>query len=229
MDYRLGAKADGTLTGLHLRVVANTGAYDSDGYNIPGYALVAGGGPYRWQAVDARAWSVYTNGPKAGQMRGFGTPQSNFALECTLDELAVRLGIDPLELRLQNAIEDAAVTFLGYPPAETVGYRQCLEAIRPHYQAAMARMEELKAGACGQTLAAGRRPGRHVVPLWQVGAHQQRGPRRTGAGRQHHHLFLRAGLWSGNHDGHGPVGGGSAGRAPRQPAPGQCRHGAHTR
>ena len=66
------------------------------------YALVAGGGPYRWQAVDARAWSVYTNGPKAGQMRGFGTPQSTFALECTLDELAVRLGMDPLELRLQK-------------------------------------------------------------------------------------------------------------------------------
>jgi CO/xanthine dehydrogenase Mo-binding subunit len=135
MDYRLGATADGTLTGLRVRIVANTGAYDSDGYNIPYYALVAGGGPYRWQAVDARAWSVYTNGPKAGQMRGFGTPQSTLALECSLDELAARLAIDPLELRLRNAIDDQTVTFLGYPPAETIGYRQCLEAIRPYYRA----------------------------------------------------------------------------------------------
>jgi CO/xanthine dehydrogenase Mo-binding subunit len=144
MHYRLGAKADGTLTGLHLRVVANTGAYDCDGYNIPAYALVSGGGPYRWQAVDARAWSVYTNGPKAGQMRGFGTPQSAFALECTLDELAASLGIDPFELRLENAIEDESITVLGYPPADTVAYRQCLEAIRPHYRAALARMEKAK-------------------------------------------------------------------------------------
>jgi aldehyde oxidoreductase len=141
MAYRIGARLDGTLTGLHLRIVANTGAYDSDGYYIPRYALVSGGGPYRWQAADTCAWSVYTNGPKAGQMRGFGTPQSAFALECTLDELAACLKIDPLALRLQNAINDQTVTFLGYPAAETVGYRQCLEAIRPHYRVALSRVE----------------------------------------------------------------------------------------
>ena len=143
MDFRVGAMADGTLTGLGLRVVANTGAYDSDGYYIPRYALVAGGGPYRWQAVDARAWSVYTNAPKAGQMRGFGTPQSTFGLECTLDELARKLHVDPLELRLRNAIDDDTVTFLGYPSAETVGYQQCLEAIRPRYDWARSRAVEL--------------------------------------------------------------------------------------
>jgi CO/xanthine dehydrogenase Mo-binding subunit len=141
MDYRVGARSDGTLTGLHLRIVANTGAYDSDGYYIPQYGLVAGGGPYNWEAVDARGWSVYTNGPKAGQMRGFGTPQSTFALECTLDELATHLTVDPLELRLQNAIDDHSTTFLGYPAAETLGYRQCLEAIRPHYRAALVRAQ----------------------------------------------------------------------------------------
>jgi len=141
MDYQVGARVDGTLTGLHLRIVANTGAYDCDGYYIPQFALVAGGGPYRWPAVDAQAWSVYTNGPKAGQMRGFGTPQSALALECTLDEVAVRLGVDPLELRLRNALGGDEMTFLGYPPAEPLGYRQCLEAIRPRYQQSLARVE----------------------------------------------------------------------------------------
>jgi CO/xanthine dehydrogenase Mo-binding subunit len=121
--------------------VANTGAFDSDGYYIPRYGLVAGGGPYRWQSVDARGWSVYTNAPKAGQMRGFGTPQSTFALECSLDEVARKLSLDPLELRLQNAIDGETETFLGYRPAETVGYRECLEAIRPHYQAALAEAD----------------------------------------------------------------------------------------
>ena len=143
MDYRVGATADGALTGLHLRIVANTGAYDCDGYHIPYYALVAGGGPYAWQAVDGRAWSVYTNGAKAGQMRGFGTPQAAFALECTLDELAARLDVDPLDLRQRNAIDGETVTFLGYPVVETVGYRQCLAAIKPRYQEALARAEAL--------------------------------------------------------------------------------------
>ncbi len=141
MNYRVGARADGRLTGLSLRILANTGAYDADGFFIPYYALVAGGGAYDWQAVDAIARVVYTNAPKAGQMRGFGTPQSTFALECTLDELAARLGIDPLQLRLRNAIDGESSTYLGYPPAETMGYRQCLEAIQPHYKDVLARTE----------------------------------------------------------------------------------------
>ena len=142
MDYRIGARLDGTLDTLRLRIVANTGAYDADGYYIPQYASVAGCGPYRWQAVDARAWSVYTNAPKSGQMRGFGTPQATFGLESTLDELASTLGIDPLELRLRNAIDNQTVTCLGYPVAETIGYRECLEAVRPHYRAALSATRE---------------------------------------------------------------------------------------
>ncbi|MGC9333543.1 MAG: xanthine dehydrogenase family protein molybdopterin-binding subunit, partial [Anaerolineae bacterium] len=57
--------------------------------------------------------------------------------ESALDELADQLGIDPLELRLRNAIDDDTVTCLGYPVAETIGYRECLEAIRPRYEAAL--------------------------------------------------------------------------------------------
>jgi CO/xanthine dehydrogenase Mo-binding subunit len=148
MNYQVSAREDGTLLGLRLRIVANTGAYDCDGYYIPYYALVAGGGPYAWQAVDGCAWSVYTNGPKAGQMRGFGTPQAAFALECALDEVAARLGVDPLDLRLKNAISDGTETFLGYPVAETVGYRQCLQAVEPHYRAALSAAEAFNRARC---------------------------------------------------------------------------------
>lgn len=144
--YVVGATADGELTGLRLRVTANTGAYDSGGYWIPNYAVVAGGGPYRWRGVDAFAQSVYTNGPKSGQMRGYGTPQSNFALECTLDELIERLGDDPVEFRLRNAIRQEEVTWLGYPVAESLGYRQVLEAIRPRYQALLAEAHAFNDG-----------------------------------------------------------------------------------
>jgi len=133
--YRIGARYDGHLTGIRARVDANTGGYDGHGQYIPNYALTASGGPYRYQAVDAYAQSVYTNGPKAGQFRGFGSPQSMFALECALDEMAQQLGEDPLAFRLKNAIKQSSISFLGYPVAESLGYDQVLEEIRPHYRA----------------------------------------------------------------------------------------------
>ena len=104
------------------------------GQYIPNYAVTASGGPYRWQAVDAYAQTVYTNGPKAGQYRGFGTAQAAFATECALDELAEKLDIDPLEFRLKNTLRTGETSFLGYPVAETIGFTQVLEAIRPHYE-----------------------------------------------------------------------------------------------
>ena len=145
--YRIGARADGTLTGIRVRITANTGGYDSAGYWIPNYAVTASGGPYRWQAVDAFAQTVFTNGPKCGQFRGYGTPQSTFALECTLDELCQRLGLDPLEFRLKNRLEQDAVSFLGYPIAERLGYAEVLEAIRPRYEAFKRDVEAFNAAA----------------------------------------------------------------------------------
>lgn len=133
VSMRVGATRDGELTGIATDIKINTGGYDASGYYIPNYALTASGGPYRWQAVDAVAQSVYTNGPKAGQFRGFGTAQSVYAIECTLDELAYRLALDPLEFRLKNALQQSSISFLGYPVAESVGFSEVLEAIRPHY------------------------------------------------------------------------------------------------
>ena len=135
VKFRIGAKADGGLTGIHVRVNANTGGYDSAGYWIPNYAVTASGGPYVWQAVDAYARTVYTNGPKCGQFRGYGSPQSAFASECTLDELCQQLEVDPIEFRLKNRIHQDSICFLGYPVAERLGYVEVLEAIRPRYQA----------------------------------------------------------------------------------------------
>ena len=134
LKFRIGAKQDGQLTGIQVRINANTGAYDAHGQYIVDFAVTGSGGAYRWQAVDAYAQTVYTNGPKAGQYRGFGTTQSTFALECTLDELAEKLGIDPLELRIKNAIEQSSVSFLGYPIGESVGYREVLTTLRTRFE-----------------------------------------------------------------------------------------------
>jgi len=123
------------LTGLQVEIDANTGAYDSAGRYIAEYAVVASVGPYRWQGVDARARVLYSNGPKAGQFRGFGTPQAVFATECLLDELCQQIGADPLEFRLHNLLADGDRTGAGLPIGETLGIRQVLEALRDDYRA----------------------------------------------------------------------------------------------
>jgi nicotinate dehydrogenase large molybdopterin subunit len=145
LDYKIGATKEGHLTGMQVRIDQNTGAYDADGYFIPEYAVVASGGAYRWQAVDNHARSIYTNAPKCGQFRGFGTPQSTFALECTLDELIQELGENPLEFRLRNIIAQDSQTFLGYPIAESLGYREVLEALQPRYQEFLAQADQFNA------------------------------------------------------------------------------------
>jgi len=135
VNIKLGARKNGQFTGIKTRVAVNTGGYDGHGQYIVDYALAASGGPYRYKAVDGRAESVYTNGPKAGQFRGFGTPESTFAIECALDEIAQALQQDPLELRLQNSLHQDSRSFLGYPIQESLGYQQALNALKPNYHA----------------------------------------------------------------------------------------------
>jgi CO/xanthine dehydrogenase Mo-binding subunit len=131
---RIGATTAGELIGLQARIDCNTGGYDGAGRFITNYAVTAAGGAYRWQAADVAARAVYTNGPKAGQYRGFGTAQSTFALECTLDEMIEELGDDPIKFRLRNCLGSADVSFLGYPLADTLGYSEVLNTIEPHFR-----------------------------------------------------------------------------------------------
>lgn len=141
VHLKIGAAAGNRLSGIQVRIDANTGGYDSAGYWIPNFAITSSGGAYAWQAVDARAQAIYTNASKCGQFRGYGTPQSTFALECTLDELAQKLEVDPLELRLRNCLCQDGISFLGYPVGESLGYTQVLESLRSRYQQ---RLEEAR-------------------------------------------------------------------------------------
>ncbi len=133
MQYKIGATQQGQLTGIQVSINANTGGYDASGYYIPEYAVMASGGAYNWQAADIQAQVSYSNGPKCGQFRGFGTPQPTFALECALDELIEKLGADPIEFRQNNRIEQSTITYLGYPVAERLGYAEVLNALKPRF------------------------------------------------------------------------------------------------
>lgn len=101
---KVGAKADGTLTALQLRVVSNTGAYGNHGPAVMFHSVGESMAVYRAPHKKVNAYSVYTNCVPAGAFRGYGLGQVTFAVESALDELARGLGIDPLVFRERNII-----------------------------------------------------------------------------------------------------------------------------
>jgi putative selenate reductase molybdopterin-binding subunit len=99
-----GFNADGTINGIRMRVLSNTGAYGSHALTVMcncGSKVLP---LYRMRAVAFDAKAVYTNLPVGGAYRGYGATQAAFAMEVFMDEVAEKLGIDPLELRRRNHI-----------------------------------------------------------------------------------------------------------------------------
>jgi putative selenate reductase molybdopterin-binding subunit len=101
---RIGARRDGTLTALAIDLLSDTGAYGNFGAAVMFHAVNESIALYRCanKKVDARV--VYTTTPPAGAFRGFGLGQACFAIEQSLDEIAGRLGIDPIALRERTVI-----------------------------------------------------------------------------------------------------------------------------
>jgi len=136
---RMGADGEGRLVALDFSGDFNTGAYASWGPTVANRVPVHATGPYAVPNVRALTRAIYTNDPPAGAFRGFGVPQAAIAHEALMDMLADRLGRDRLEFRLDNAIRSGDVTATGQMIAASAGLSACLEALRPHWQAALAR------------------------------------------------------------------------------------------
>ncbi|MGZ5564643.1 MAG: xanthine dehydrogenase family protein molybdopterin-binding subunit [Chthoniobacterales bacterium] len=113
--YRWGAKQDGSITAMEIRCIADGGAYASMSPFVTWRSVVQATGPYYCENVKTDVYAVYTNNNYTGAMRGFGSPQVNFAIESMMDELAEKVGKDPLEIRLQNGFKSGAVTATGQP------------------------------------------------------------------------------------------------------------------
>ena len=108
--YKWGAKKDGSITAMDIRCIADGGAYASMSPFVTWRSVVQATGPYYCENVKTDVFAAYTNNNYTGAMRGFGSPQVNFAIEAMMDELGVKVGKDPLEIRLQNGFKDGAVT-----------------------------------------------------------------------------------------------------------------------
>jgi CO/xanthine dehydrogenase Mo-binding subunit len=102
LEVQLGATSDGRLRGLRARLLFETGGY-AEG-SIEGIAAIQTVGPYRWDAHEIVAYGVETNRVGTAAYRAPGAPQATFALEGLIDELAERLGADPIELRRRNLV-----------------------------------------------------------------------------------------------------------------------------
>ena len=106
---RYGATREGRLVAADVRLLLDGGAYASSSPAVLANASTFAAGPYEVPNVRIEGTAVYTNNPPCGAMRGFGAPQVCFAYESAMDELAAKLGIDPVELRLKNAVRTGSV------------------------------------------------------------------------------------------------------------------------
>jgi len=129
IDVRIGATADGTLAALDARIIMDAGAFSEYG----GAALASGriGGPYRWRTWRVATLGVTTNRFGAGAYRAPSAPQTAFALESLIDELATQLGMDAIELRLRN-VPDAGERRIDGARWPGIGLRQVLDTARAH-------------------------------------------------------------------------------------------------
>jgi CO/xanthine dehydrogenase Mo-binding subunit len=113
LRYKVGYMNDGKLKAMKIDITADGGAYASMSPFVTWRTVVQATGPYEVEHVSTDVKAVYTNNPYTGAMRGFGSPQPIFAQESIMDQIAVRLNLSPLEIRLRNGYKQGSYTASG--------------------------------------------------------------------------------------------------------------------
>ena len=133
LRVKIGAKRDGTLIAGELELAYQAGAFPGSPA-IPG--CMTGFAPYEMPHAKAVGYDVVSNRPKCVAYRAPGAPMAAFAVESALDELALQLGMDPIELRLKNAAKEGTRALYG-PKFPVIGFIETLQAAQahPHYSA----------------------------------------------------------------------------------------------
>jgi CO/xanthine dehydrogenase Mo-binding subunit len=130
INIKLGAEQDGTLKAAEVDMLVDSGAYPSMTSLAAWRGTMHAAGAYRYDAVTVDTNVVYTNNSYSGAFRGFGNTEATAAIEQAIDELAFRLKIDPLELRLKNALRQGDRAMTGNVIKEEVGLSDCLKWVR---------------------------------------------------------------------------------------------------
>ena len=140
MVSSMAADADGRLCAVTFEGDYNTGAFASWGTAVANRVPVHAGGPYVIPHYSARTRAIHTHVTPAGAFRGFGVPQTTMSQEQLIDELARKAGFDPLEFRVLNALRPGDSLPTGQVLDGSVGIVACLDALRPAWREARARV-----------------------------------------------------------------------------------------
>lgn len=132
---KTGATRDGVIVAREADITLDGGAYADESPNVLAFCSLMVRGPYRIPNLRVVSRAVYTNKLRAGSFRAFGNPQATFAGESQIDELALRLGLDPVELRLKNAAQ-AGDHWVGGQTLQTCQLSECLRQVRDAQRAA---------------------------------------------------------------------------------------------
>ncbi len=124
-----GCDANGKLTFRKADAILDNGAYTSWGATTPSVMFVPMSSLYRVPAVAFQAKCIYTNNIYSQAFRGYGNPQATFAIESSIDELATKIGIDPIEFRLLNANETGDTTPMGLQ-ISSCGLKECINTVK---------------------------------------------------------------------------------------------------
>lgn len=147
IHIKSGCDAKGKLVAIETQADFDTGAYASWGPTVATRVPIHASGPYVVPHVTARGRAFFTHCHPSGAFRGFGVPQSAIAHEAMMDELADKLGMDRLEFRRVNAIRAGDATATGQVLAHSAGLPQCLDALKPHWEQALAACAAYNAGS----------------------------------------------------------------------------------
>ncbi|MEU4743154.1 xanthine dehydrogenase subunit D [Actinosynnema sp. NPDC023658] len=130
LHYEHGADRTGKLVYVKARIHLDGGAYASSTSAVVANAATLGVGPYDVDNVTVDCWGVYTNNPPCGAMRGFGAVQAGFAYESQMDKLAQALGMDPVDLRIVNAMSEGSVMPTGQVVDSAAPVAQLLKLVK---------------------------------------------------------------------------------------------------
>src|SRR5260370_3331428 len=129
MKHRTAVAKDGTLLGCEIDIVMDGGAYCTLSPVVASRGVLHAAGAYRWRNARIDCRVVQTNTPPNGAFRGFGVPQTMFAVESHMQRIASELGIDPLALRRKTALRVGDVLPAGQKLTGSVSAREVLDAV----------------------------------------------------------------------------------------------------
>ena len=135
MKIKLGADGSGKITAMDMDITVDNGAYNSIGNVIVSRALHMLSSSYYIPNIHVESRLMYTNNPWGSAARGAGPPQAHYALECSMDMLAQKLGMDPLALRKLNSLQPGQTKATGHP-VEQWAFEGLCDAMKPHYDRA---------------------------------------------------------------------------------------------